>query len=143
VELGRRLSGLAIELPDVAEFSGTHDFGVTASPSAAWAPSRLIAKESRLRLMFFDRSTVGALEHSVPCRASEWSEASLPTSSGPLRCRTRGGRRSDGTTYITLAVADAPHRLILAENGETMGTLTVGWNTSPMHGSDPAALVAT
>ena len=73
----------------------------------------------------------------------EWSEASLPTSSGPLRCRTRGGRRSDGAAYITLAVADAPHRLILAENSETMGTLTVGWNTSPLHGLDPAALVAT
>ncbi len=143
VELGRRLSGLEIELPDLAEFSGTHDFGVTASPFAAWAPSRVIADESRLRLMFPGRSTVGALEHSVPCRASEWSEATLPTSSGPLRCRTRGGRRSDDTTYITLAAADAPHRLILAENGEMTGTLTVGWNTSPMHGLDPAALVAT
>jgi len=141
VELGRRLSRLAIELPDLAEFSGTHDFGVTASPSAAWAPSRLIADESKLRLMFPDQSTAGALEHSVPCRADEWSEASLPTSSGPLRCRTRGGRRSDGTTYITLAVADAPHRLILAENGKTPGTLTVGWNTSPLHGLDPAVLI--
>ena len=51
--------------------------------------------------------------------------------------------RSDGTTYITLAVADAPHRLILAENSKTPGTLTVGWNTSPLHGPDPAALIAT
>jgi hypothetical protein len=79
VELGRHLSGLAIGLLDVAEFCGTHDFGVTACPSAAWPPPRVIADESRLRLRFPDRSTVGALEHAVPCRASEWSEASLPT----------------------------------------------------------------
>jgi len=33
--------------------------------------------------------------------------------------------------------------LILAENGKTTGTLTIGWNTSPLHGLDPAALIAT
>jgi hypothetical protein len=143
VELGPRLSRLAIELPDVAEFARTHDFGVTASPPAAWAPTRLIADESKLRLTFPHRSTVGALEHAVLYRASEWSQASLPTSSEPLRCRTRGSSPIGQHAYITLAVADAPHRLILAENGKATGTLTVAWNTSPMHGPDPAALLAT
>src|SRR5689334_12749059 len=89
VELGRRLSRLAIELPDLAEFSGTHDFGVTGSPSTAWAPSRVTADESKLHLMFPDRSTVGALEHSVPCRANEWSEASPFLAARPSHRRLR------------------------------------------------------
>src|SRR5689334_13700495 len=80
------------KLPDLAEFSGTHDFGVTGSPSTAWAPSRVTADESKLHLMFPDRSTVGALEHSVPCRADEWSEASPFLAARPSHRRLRSAQ---------------------------------------------------
>jgi len=91
VELGRRLSGLGIELPDVAEFSGTHDFGVTASPSAAWAPSRVIADESKLRLMF-----------PISPPPARWSTRcpAAPTSGARPVCRRRPGRCGVGLAVV-------------------------------------------
>ncbi len=133
---------LEIELPALTEQRSAREYSVSTSHS--WAPSTAVFDDGALRLLFDEHSDVGALDHQLECHADRWSEATLPTTAGPLRVRTRGGRCSDGTAYITLAVIDAPHRLILTEpDAADPKTLVLQWNQAPLHGIDPATMVAS
>jgi hypothetical protein len=138
----RRLSALQIEIPDLTGWTAATRHSVAADPRSPWAPREVSVDETELRLIFPTESGVDAATHVVPCRADAWSRGTLPTSAGRLRCWARGGQQADGTLYATLAVADAPHRLIFRQAG-TAGPLTLRWNVEPLHGLDPAALVAT
>lgn len=130
--LALRLSRLEITLPRLAPVTGTTSYAVrgplTDVTEAELGPDGI-------RWTRDDGS-----HHQTLAVSDRWSDVEWPTAAGPLRCRSRAGLTTDGAPYATLAVVDAPHRLVLAGAGDE---LLLDWARPPLWELDPATLVAT